>query len=84
MSEIQPIIFKKVEIRKPRYDPHPEKSKTNNSAWRQGLFVVFEDYHGNTFDWMPRWDQLLAINEAREDVEEKNRVLARLHQEAKE
>jgi len=39
-----------IEIRAPRWDPHPEKSQTQNWNWRQGLFPIFED---GEYDWMP-------------------------------
>lgn len=49
------IKMTKIEIRPPRWDPHPEKSKTNNSAWRQGLFPIFND---GEFDWMPHFKDI--------------------------
>ena len=39
-----------IEIRSPRWDPHPEKSRTENWKWRQGLFPIFEN---GKYDWMP-------------------------------
>lgn len=72
-----PIKFERVEIRKPRTDPNPHKSKTNNSAWRKGLFLVFRDYRGNTFDYMPKWCELELINDNKEVVESVNRELAK-------
>jgi hypothetical protein len=71
------IKFVRVEIRKPRTDPHPEKSTTNNSEWRKGLFIVFQDYNGNEFDWMPKWDDLISIDEAKKNIEELNKKLAK-------
>lgn len=72
-----PIKFKRIEIRKPRYDPHPEKSLTNNSNWRQGLFIVFEDYNGNEFDYMPKWGEIALINEKKIEVEILNKELCK-------
>ena len=74
---MKPLKFKRVEIRKPRYDPHPESSKTNNSDWRVGLFVVFEDYHGNEYDYMPKWAEVNEIDNGRVAVEQQNKELAR-------
>jgi len=45
------INLTRFEIRKPRWDPHPEKSKTNNHEWRQGLFGIFDE---EKYDWMPK------------------------------
>ena len=78
---MMPLVFDKVEIRKPRYDPHPEKSETENSEWRQGLFVVFKDYEGNVFDWMPKWEELERLGRLRMDVERINKELAQKHYE---
>lgn len=72
-----PIKFKRIEIRKPRYDPHPEKSTTNNSEWRQGLFIVFENYQGQEMDWMPKWNELEQIKAGQKEIEDKNKQLAR-------
>ena len=66
---MKPIKFKRIEVRKPRYNPHPEKSKTNNSDWRVGMFVIFEDYQGNEMDWMPRWDEVEKINEGGKEMD---------------
>ena len=72
-----PIKFKRIEIRKPRYDPHPEKSTTNNSAWRQGLFIIFENYNGVEMDWMPKWNELEEIKAGQKTIEDKNKDLCR-------
>lgn len=77
MSDKQiPIKFKRIETRKPRWDSHPEKTLTQNWKWRQGLFIIFEDYDGNEFDWMPKDIEISEINQARVDVERLNQVLA--------
>lgn len=73
---VKPIRFKGIEVRKPRYDPHPEKSTTDNSDWRQGCFVIFEDYQGETLDWMPRYEELAFLIEAMAATERKNKALA--------
>lgn len=72
---MKPIKFKRVEIRKPKWDSNPAKSKTNNHGWRQGLFIIFEDYNGNEFDYMPRWDELDAIMWNKDQVEKINKEL---------
>jgi len=54
-SGIPIIKMIRTEKRKPRWDPHPEKSKTDNSEWRLGFFVIFE---GGGFDWMPKNDEI--------------------------
>lgn len=46
------LKFKKIEMRSPKWDSHPEKSTTNNSTWRQGLFIIFEDYDGKLYDYL--------------------------------
>lgn len=73
---MKPLKFVRTEIRKPRYDPRPETSTTNNSAWRQGLFIVFEDYNGNFYDYMPRWDEIEELVSKKDEVERINRALA--------
>lgn len=76
---MKPLKFVRLEIRKPRYDPHPEKSMTNNSKWRQGLFLIFEDYDGQEYDYMPKWDEIRRVNEGKDFIEEKNKELARIY-----
>ena len=76
---MKPLKFVCVEIRSPRTDPNPEKSKTNNSGWRKGLFIVFEDYNGNRFDWMPCWDEINNITVQRQVIQDLNGELARLN-----
>ena len=49
-NDLETIKMTDIEIRKPRWDPHPEKSKTQNWKWRQGLFPIFEN---GKYDWMP-------------------------------
>jgi hypothetical protein len=70
------LKFKRVEIRKPKCDPHPEKSSTNNHEWRKGLFIIFEDYNGQEFDWMPKWDEIATIEESRVNIDDLNKILA--------
>ena len=74
---MKPLKFVRLEIRKPRYDPHPEKSTTNNSDWRLGLFVIFEDYQGNQFDWMPKWDEVVELRGFREVAEQVNKEVCK-------
>ena len=72
---MQPLIFDRIEMRKPRYDPHPEKSTTQNSEWRKGLFIVFKDYRGRQFDWMPKWEELEKLIKGRADIEKLNKQI---------
>ena len=74
---MNPIKFVRVEIRKPRYNPNPEKSNTNNSDWRKGLFIVFQDYKGEEYDYMPKWDELITILNSSKNIEELNSLLAK-------
>ena len=74
---MKPIKFKRIEIRKPRYDPHPEKSTTNNSDWRMGLFIIFEDYNGIEFDYMPKWNEIEELIQKKGEIELINKQLAR-------
>jgi len=67
----------RVEIRKPIFDLHPEKSTTNNSEWRQGFFLIFKDNYGNEYDWMPKYSELDEINLKRVEIEEINKELCR-------
>ena len=77
MKMQKPLKFKRVEIRAPKWDPHPEKTTTENWDWRVGLFIIFEDYEGNEFDWMPTWRELEKIVEGRDAVERKNKKLCK-------
>ncbi len=72
-----PIKFKRLELRRPRWDPNPKKSKTDNHDWRIGMFIIFEDYDGKEFDYMPTWKQLDDFNDYRKKAEERNKQLAR-------
>jgi len=76
---IRVIKFKKSEIKKPDFDPHPEKSTTNNHAWRVGLIVTFVDHFGNEFEYMPKWDNLEEINKKKSEVEAINKRLCFQH-----
>lgn len=75
---MNPLKFKRVEIRPPRYDPHPEKSQTNNSDWRKGLFIIFEDRDGALYDYMPTWAEVSELNRQKGAIEDINGDLARL------
>lgn len=76
VASMKPLKYVRCEIRKPRYDPHPDKSTTQNSEWRQGLFLIFEDYDGKEYDYMPTWKQLSEILDGRATVEKINQRLA--------
>lgn len=54
-DSLKPLKMTNIEIRSPRYDPHPEKSLTQNWKWRKGFFPIFEN--GN-YDWMPKFDEI--------------------------
>ncbi len=69
--------FKRFEIRKPKWDPNPEKSTTNNSEWRKGLFVIFEDYNGNVYDYMPKWIDIEELNRLHLEIENINKSLCK-------
>ena len=73
---MQPIKFNNIEIRKPRYNPNPNKSKTNNTEWRMGLFIVFKDYNGNIYDYMPKWDEIELLIEKKKEIEKINKELS--------
>ena len=53
------IKMTRIDIRKPRWDPHPEKSKTKNWNWRQGLFPIFDN---GKYDWMPLFKEISQMN----------------------
>ena len=70
------LKFKRIDIRKPFFDPNPEKSKTNNHKWRRGLFIVFTD--GKEEWWyMPTWKEIEELNEEMKRVEMINSELAK-------
>jgi hypothetical protein len=70
-----------VEFITPSYDPHPEKSTTNNYAWRKLLAVILRDNYGNTFDWIPRWNELEDINKKKFEIEQLNKDLLKQQNE---
>ncbi|MCJ7459202.1 MAG: hypothetical protein MUP17_09445 [candidate division Zixibacteria bacterium] len=71
------VKFVKVEIRQPYFDPHPEKSTTDNHAWRVGLFVHLTDQKGNQLIWMPKWSEIEEILKGKVDVEQQNKDLCK-------
>jgi hypothetical protein len=58
-GNLEEIEMTDIEIRAPRWDPHPEKSKTQNWGWRQGLFPIFEN---GKYDWMPKFGDIDTMN----------------------
>ena len=75
--EFTNLKFERVEIRRPFFDPHPEKSTTNNHDWRQGLLVWFIDKDGKKFVWMPKWKEVENISTGKDVVEEVNKSILR-------
>ena len=75
MSDINLLKFNRIEIRKPYFDPNPQKSTTQNHEWRQGLMVIFTDNNGREFIYMPKWADLEIINTGKGKVEIINKRL---------
>lgn len=65
------------DIVRPGFDLHPEKSTTDNTRWRQGLFVVFKDKNGDLFKWMPKWDEIDTLLQKKDEVEMVNRKICK-------
>lgn len=65
-----------VQIKKPDWDPHPEKTKTQNWEWRQCVIVTFPNC---AFKWLPTYRQLQEIREKLAACEKINRGLAIKH-----
>lgn len=63
------IKFERVEFKKPDFDPNPHKSKTNNHAWRIGMFIIFKDREGNEYSYMPKWQDLKTFNDKSFEIE---------------
>ena len=76
---IRVIKLKEIIIKKPDFDPHPEKSKTNNHEWRQGLFMIFTDEYGVEYHYMPKWDDVDKLNEMKDKVEMINKELCKIN-----
>ena len=79
----QPIKFKRIEIRTPKWDNNPNKSLTDNQKFRKCLFIIFEDYNGLEYDYMPKWNEIEQINREQGSIELLNKKLCREHHEAK-
>lgn len=47
-----------IEIKRPAWDPHPEKSETNNHEWRQCVVVSFPNC---SFQWIPTYRDIADI-----------------------
>ena len=76
---INVIKFDRVELRKPFFDPNPQKSMTNNHAWRIGLFIVFKDSYGKESWYMPKYSEIDQLLQGKLKVEQINKDLARTH-----
>ena len=57
----------------PKYDPNPNKSKTNNHKWRKCLIIEFRDRKGNLYSWMPTNIEVNDMVIAKAEVEEINK-----------
>ena len=73
---MKPINFKRIEIRKPRWNNNPNE-ETKNTEYHKCLFIVFEDYDGVEYDYMPRWDELKSLQESKNYIEDLNKKLAK-------
>jgi hypothetical protein len=70
-----PVIFKRIEIREPKWDNNSNKSITNNQRYRKCLFIIFEDYNGNEYDYMPKWDEIDEFSKKKKEIDELNKSL---------
>jgi len=79
---MKPMKFKRFEIRPPRWNNYNKPTVTDNGKWgNQGLFIVFEDYFGNEFDWMPKWNEIKELNDKKNEVEAINKKLCKEYME---
>lgn len=62
-----------IQIRKPDWDPNPNKTTTNNHNWRKCVIVEFP----SGFKWIPTYKQLVQIYQALDKVERINREVAK-------
>jgi len=63
-----------IRIDKPDWDPHPEKTTTDNWVWRKCVIVEFPNC---PFKWIPTYQQLEDIKKALEETEKINKELAK-------
>lgn len=63
-----------INIDKPDFDPHPEKSTTNNHKWRKCVIITFPNC---SFKWIPTYKQLEEIKEKLQECEELNKKLCK-------
>lgn len=71
-----PLTFKRVEIRKPRWNNYNKPTTTENGNFQMCLFVVFE-VNGVEFDYMPKWSELTSIKEMSLEIERLNKMLCK-------
>lgn len=76
-KRINIIKFERVEFKKPDFDPNPQKSKTNNHAWRMGMFIIFKDNAGVEYSYMPKWQDLKTFNDKSFEIEIINQELCK-------
>lgn len=76
----KPIIFSRIEYRQPKWGHKEEKTKTNNKDWKMGLFMIFEDYQGNEYDYMPKWKEIDELKKSQYEIEIINSFLASKNQ----
>lgn len=67
-----------ISIERPEWDPHPEKTTTNNWAWRKCVIVRFQN---QSFRWIPTYNDLDDIKKALDECEATNSQMARLKME---
>ena len=73
---MKPIKFKSVDMHAPKWGHDESRTTTNNKDWKQGAFIVFEDYEGNEYEFMPKWADLMKMNNIAILTEQTNKQLA--------
>ena len=65
-------------IKKPDWDPNPDKSKTNNTVWGNEVVIVeFPEIickvNNKPFRWLPKYSTIQEIQKKLYEVEKVNR-----------
>ncbi len=71
------LLYDRIVIKTPDFDKHPEKSKTNNTDWRKCLFIIFKDFDGKEYSFMPKWSDIQQFNAQKDSIEKMNSDIAK-------
>lgn len=77
MESVKSIKFDRFIVDKPFFDNNPQRSTTNNVHYRKVLMMVFKDWQGKEYIFMPKWADVINLNTQSVEVELMNKRLYR-------